>query len=111
MYLPAILPFHEAIMLAWFSKRCYSYSMRHKDAGRRYFATPELQRTIRRQGRMLSWFAEQIGVTQGHFSHVIRGRRGVAEDDARLIAAILGSDFFSLWDVSGGTSSTPEEAA
>lgn len=74
--------------------------MKQHRARRRYFATNELKSTIRRQGRKASWFAEQIGVTQGHFSHVLHGRRDIGEDDARLIASVLGSDFSLLFDAS-----------
>lgn len=75
--------------------------MSRNAARRRYFATPELKRSIRRQGRLASWFAQQIGVTQGHFSHVLYGRRDVSEAHAQFITTVLGADFDLLWNVSG----------
>lgn len=81
---------------------------------RRYTATPELRLTIRRQGRLLSWMADQIGVSQGHFAHVLNGRRTISDDDARLLTTILGADFSALWNVSTDKRFAPsrtEEAA
>lgn len=100
---------HVTRILACCVRWCYIGSMTHDIAGRRYIATPDLKATIRRQGRLLSWFAQQIGVTQGHFSHVLSGRRSVSEDHARFIATVLGSDFFSLWNVSDGKDTVPED--
>lgn len=83
--------------------------MNTETRGRRYIATPELKPTIRRQGRMLTWVADQIGVSKGHFAHVLAGHRSVSADDAMLIAAILGADFSSLWNVSTGTEKAPRQ--
>ena len=76
--------------------------------GRRYFATSELRATIRRQGRMLTWVADQVGVTKGHFAHVLNGQRTVSDDDARLITTMLGADFSALWNVSDGARTAPD---
>ena len=84
--------------------------MSEYEARRRYIATPELKRTIKRQGRLASWFAQQIGVTQGHFSHVLYGRRDVGEQHARFIATVLGADFHLLWIVSTDADIASNEA-
>lgn len=81
---------------------------------RRYTATPELRSTIRRQGRLLTWMADQIGVSQGHFTRILDSERTVSADDARLLTTILGADFSALWNVSTDKRFAPsrsEEAA
>lgn len=85
--------------------------MRHRETRRRYVATPELKKLIRRQGRKARWFADQVNVTQSHFSRVLHGHRDIGEAEAKLIASVLGCDFDLIWNVSRDTDSVPEGAA
>ncbi len=46
---------------------------------------------------MSAWMASQIGVSKSHMSHMLAGRKTLSEFDARIVAAILGGDFFVLF--------------
>ena len=66
---------------------------------------------MQQQGRMAMWFADQLGVSRSFFSHVLAGRKSLSETDARLVAAVLGTDLALLFDVSDGAQSAPEGEA
>lgn len=73
----------------------------------RYTATPELRRQISLQGRKAAWVARQIGVSKAQMSRVLDGTRTLAERDARVVAALLGVDFSSVFEFPDGFSGYP----
>jgi hypothetical protein len=97
-----------AMMLAQSARRYYNGSMRTIQAGRRYFATHQLRTRILEQGRSFRWVAQQIELSDSHFNRVLSGERWVTEANARMVAAILGTDFDVLWKVPTGTEMAPK---
>lgn len=49
-----------------------------------------ITRAIASQGRRMDWLAARVGVSQGHLTHVLAGRRRLQEEHARRIADALG---------------------
>ena len=45
---------------------------------------------IAAQGRRMDWLAERVGVSQGHLTHVLAGRRRLRPEHAQRIAEALG---------------------
>lgn len=76
-------------------------------ADTRYRATPELRRQLELQGRMSSWLARQVGVSKSSMSRFVAGTRSVPGAEARLISALLGSDFFVLFELHRGNDCLP----
>lgn len=68
---------------------------------RRYRALPTLRETIRVQGRMAAWVAEQVGLSRPTMSFVMQGRRTLSEEEAELISSRLGVPLFLLFEYSG----------
>jgi hypothetical protein len=72
---------------------------------RRFFATPLLAKVIEEQGRRKTWMGAQIRVSNSQVSHVLAGRRTVAERDAETWSHILGVPFFALWKLADASDS------
>jgi hypothetical protein len=77
----------------------------------RYTATPELRRMIELQGRKATWMARQIGVSKAQMCRVLDGSRTLAERDARVVAALLGVEFSSVFEFPDGYISYPVGAS
>lgn len=81
----------------------------------RYHLKPLVRVKLKEQGRKSSWLASQIGVSKSHLSHMLAGRKTIGAIDARVVAAILGGDFFLLFELPDGNEKTDngmgEEAA
>lgn len=73
-------------------------------------ARPGLRAAIDDRGLKYSWVADRIGVSRPMFSMVLSGERRLAFDRARLLSALLGADFFSLFDASSDAPETSLEA-
>jgi len=106
-----VLHIHNAMMLAQSVQAHYTGAMKHELAGRRYFATDQLKIRIREQGRHNRFVANQIGVSDSHFSRVLTGERWVTEEHARVVADLLQTDFSVLWKVSDRTFRAPRSIA
>ena len=76
----------------------------------RYTANPELRRQIGFQGRKATWVARQIGVSKAQMSRVLDGTRTIAEQDARTVAALLGVDFSSVFELPIGYPKFPSSS-
>jgi transcriptional regulator with XRE-family HTH domain len=57
---------------------------------------------------MESWVGRQVGLSKGHFSLILAGQRRIDEGPARIIAALLGVDFYLLFETSSETKMDPE---
>jgi lambda repressor-like predicted transcriptional regulator len=96
-------------MLAQSGIKHYSSAMKITTDRGIYLATDQLKIRIREQGRNSRWIAKQLGLSESHFSRVLSGERWVAEHHARLVASLLGVDFFVLWKVATSTNRLPSE--
>lgn len=56
---------------------------------------------------MATWVARQIGVSKSLMSRVLSGDVTVAEDNARMLALLVGCDFFSLFELPDGSELRP----
>jgi transcriptional regulator with XRE-family HTH domain len=75
----------------------YSHSMSiSTPTAARYMAT-NLRETIDRQGRKVTWVAEQVGVSYALVSMIADGKRSASEDVAEAIAATLGHQVDDLF--------------
>ena len=65
------------------------------------------------QGRMRSWLAGRVGVSESSVSKIVAGTRTVDRDLGEAIAAALDVPFFVLFALRGRSESDsrPEEAA
>lgn len=45
---------------------------------------------IAAQGRRMDWLAERVGISQGHLTHILAGRRRLRPEHAQRIADALG---------------------
>lgn len=73
-------------------------------------ARPGLRAAIDDRGLKYSWVADRIGVSRPMFSMVLSGERRLAFDRARQLAALLGADFFSLFDAANAVSEASGDA-
>lgn len=64
--------------------------MKNTTPERRYFAQPLVKETIVGQGRKAAWIGSQIGISKFQMSHVLAGRRGLSENQAKMVSIILG---------------------
>jgi hypothetical protein len=78
----------------------------------RYVAT-NLAAVLDGQGRMRSWLAGRVGVSESSVSKIVAGTRTVDRDLGEAIAAALDVPFFVLFALRGRSeiNSSPEEAA
>jgi hypothetical protein len=78
----------------------------------RYVAT-NLAAVLDGQGRMRSWLASRVGVSESSVSKIVAGRRSVDRQLGEAIAAALDVPFFVLFSLRGRSEidSHPEEAA
>jgi hypothetical protein len=78
----------------------------------RYVAT-NLAAVLDGQGRMRSWLASRVGVSESSVSKIVAGTRTVDRDLGEAIAAAVDVPFFVLFALRGRSeiNSSPEEAA
>jgi hypothetical protein len=74
----------------------YSYNMSTTIAPARYTAT-DLGAVIQRQGRKVTWLAEQVGVSHALISLIAAGRRSASARDAEAIARVLNVDMDDIF--------------
>lgn len=56
---------------------------------------------------MAVWVARQIGVSKSLMSRIVSGEATISETNGKLIAALLGCDFFVLFDLQNGEDVAP----
>lgn len=61
------------------------------------------------KGVKRAWLARKAGVSRGHMTHIINGKRTVNEETAGLIAEALGLPLFLLFEFSSGNETIPSE--
>ena len=66
-----------------------------------------LEQVLAAQGRRKDWLAAQAGVSPSLVSHVLAGRRTIANDVAERMAAALQVPVFVAFDRSSGPDSGP----
>jgi hypothetical protein len=84
----------------------------HSNGERRYVAT-NLEAVLDGQGRMRSWLAVRVGISESLVSKIVAGTRTVDRTLGEAVATAVGVPFsvlFALRDRSE-TVSSPEEAA
>lgn len=74
-----------------------------------WFQAVRLDEVLMAQGRKQRWLAGQIGVSEGHLSHVIRGKRSVNEQVGRRIAELVQVPFPLLFRFTDGNDSLSRE--
>ncbi len=75
----------------------------------RRFTAPNLDATLKAQGRTKRWVASQVGVHESMIGHVVSGRRSLAEPMAQRIATLIGVPFTMLFELPCGSDQLPED--
>jgi hypothetical protein len=73
--------------------------MRTETLARRYVALPTLRTKIRTQGRLQSWVADRVHLSNPQMSLVVSGKRTVSEVHAHVIAALLEVDVNDVFQI------------
>lgn len=81
--------------------------MKH-DTSARYRATG-LEIALDAQGRRRDWLADQMDVSGGYITAVIKGRKTVNRATAEKISKVVGAPIFWLFDMSDDTSCSSNE--
>lgn len=77
---------------------------------RRLYATEELTRTIRRQGRLQTWIAGLIGRDKSYVTLMLQRKRTITLAHAEVIALALGADVAALFEFADARDLVAEEA-
>ncbi len=66
------------------------------DAPTRHYFAPTVEQIIDTRGLKRAWIAQRLGVSPGHLTHMLRGRRTVSDTNAQVVADLLGVPVFIL---------------